>query len=319
MDLIAINGSKYVNSVFFAYDGYSSEFVFMSVVDKNRIIKDIASEINKKRFTAAYRRSGRQSAASGATDFYTIKDPDSDYSTLVCWRKDTGLGASQKDLYLYIDVMQQSVEERVCDMADLGQAIRSEEPSTRLDLFYDALFEKLNVVMPIPIMKEWMPYITANMYDSSLFRAFSVAYGADRSTYAALVTSRPAIFGLRFNESWLVELISDGLRNQDISIKPGATTSELMAGLTGLDNYLNTFSDTLASKIQQSFVPKYDPKKDKISERLDLLKDYVRWNTNFKVDMFPAQQTTVQAMVQHLRHNRTGIIIGEMGTGYVGV
>lgn len=319
MNSININGSKYVNSVFFAYDGYSSEFVFMSVVDKNMIIKYIASEINKKRFTASYRRSGKQSAASGATDFYTIKDPDSDYSTLVCWRKDTGLGVSQKDLYLYIDVMQQPEDERIYDTTDLGRAIRSEEPSTRLDLFYDALFEKLNAVMPIPIMKEWMPYITENMYDSSLFRSFSVVYGADRSTYTSLISSRPAIFGVRFNESWLIELISDGLANHNISIKPGATASELMTNLTGLDNYLNMFSDTLASKIQQSFIPKYDPKKDKISERLDLLKDYVRWNTNFKVDMFPAQQTIIQAMVQHLRHNRTGIIIGEMGTGYIGI
>ena len=57
----------------------------------------------------------------------------------------------------------------------------------------------------------------------------------------------------------LIEIISSGLKNHDIYIDKNLslTPSDSMKAIEGLDGYLNTFSDVLAEKVQNSFIPRF--------------------------------------------------------------
>lgn len=48
-----------------------------------------------------------------------------------------------------------------------------------------------------------------------------------------------------------------------------------MKAIEGLDGYLNTFSDVLAEKVQNSFIPRFIPNQNNYSQELLDFIDYV--------------------------------------------
>ena len=80
----------------------------------------------------------------------------------------------------------------------------------------------------------------------------------------------------------------------------------------GLDSYLNLFGDILASKIQQSFIPKFIPGEDDFSEYVNNYDDSCFHND---IELYKAQKNAIQACVNNLQKSNVAFVIAEMGTG----
>lgn len=307
MNQVTVNGEIRANVILYAVNNNKNEFIFMSIVDKSSIVKQVASALNHRADTS-YARLGKATIPAKSVDYYISKDPESDYSNLVAWRKD-GLVGSEASFYVFT---RGNKDDRIGGIYDLNTLVINQDEGELINKFYDSLYEKILKNTSVPVLRSWMQYITKKMMDDNLVNHYSV-YPEDNDI------NNFDIFQMNFSSAWLRDTISNALHDKEIIIKENATISPEMLSVTGLDSYLNTFSETLTKKIQDSFVPKFNPKTDKVSDRLNLIKDYICWKSNFKMDLFPAQQTVIQAMCNHLDKNKTGILIGEMGVGYLPV
>ena len=109
------------------------------------------------------------------------------------------------------------------------------------------------------------------------------------------------------------EIIQNGLRNGIINIEGSNKPSEILPNISGLNDYLSSFGEILAEKIQTSFKPKFVPGEDKYDAFTNYVDDYIFDEAN--IEIFEAQKSVVQAVVNDLRDNDATFMIAEMGAG----
>jgi len=170
----------------------------------------------------------------------------------------------------------------------------------------DAVFNKLDELSPAPILKEWTKYLMKGMINTGRLQQASVndRYYDDGNFYC---------YYINCTVDEIINRISGGLRAQSISINSTYDVSDEMNAISGIDAYLNTFSETLTDKIQTSFRPRFIPQVDKYSQTLNDISDFFEWHGH--LSLYHAQKDVIQSIALAWDHQKNAFIIGEPGSG----
>jgi superfamily II DNA or RNA helicase len=293
-ELLRMNvaNSAYVNANIASYDTRNSEIVFLSLLGYTTTMKVIAKEINRRNNVSIGNR--YFTSQPKAYEVINAKQADSDFAHAIIYKKDNVYTDTENNehllAYVFTELPASYNINNILD--DYPEAIQS------------AVFDKIYKHTPIPMLREWMPYVVRHLVASNALTEASIVKPDEVNM---------KVFRLNFRFGFLSELISQGLDRREITINGCEQTSEEMREVTGLDSYLNTFTETLAGKIQESFTPKFVPGRDEFSESLQNFADYVSLRGG--LDLYEAQKSAIQSASLNLDKNRVSYIIAEMGSG----
>ena len=278
-------------------DSYGEGLVFASAFGYTANVKQAERDLKKKN-TISFMRYYSTSEA-GMYDVSVSKVPNSEYSHIVISKKDKLYklpnGNEQIKAYLFID--DPTME------SDIGIISRGGDVPQQLQ---DALFDKLYKLSPAPILKEWMEHLIRIFVSNGNLRLLET-----NSHDSAAHPMFAYVFQIEVNT--LISYVSEALRNREILIGDNTETSSLMQNVSGLDSYLNGFSETLATRIQTAFRPRFIPGTDTYSEALNDACDYAAYHGH--MNLYPAQKSVCQAVSIALKKKKAAFIIGEMGSG----
>ena len=277
-----VYGSIYTDTVIADYNK-GNTLIFASLVMNDTTLKDFTKTI--KTNTQIYFNAERKYLTTTGQKYDVIKKKhnSSDFNHVVITRKDTVENLiATNDLYDFVIFYK-----------------NEEEISSKL-------FDKLYKYSAVPILEEWMPQLAIKLTAHSFMRnlnLFTIHTEADTQVNAKRIT---------ISKEQLASLISDMLVNREISINGTHEKSDVIDMVEGLDSYLNIFGDILAERIQNSFVPKYDPANNEFSQYVNNYDDSCYHNG---IELYKAQKATIQAAVNNLNVNDVTFVIGEMGCG----
>jgi SNF2 family DNA or RNA helicase len=259
-----------------------NRLVFFSVIGYSASIKGNLSKIKEESRPYAYMREmGTINMVRGGYEIEQKKQQDGDYIHAIGFLKDkiTEYSNGRQDLSTYVYYK---------DEEDKNQKI------------YDKLYKNFTV----PMISEWKNYIIDKLTTNRKIYDLRVVSTNENINFNAC--------GVYVDNNYLERIIVEGLKNKEISIKGSNEPSLLIDSINGLNDYLNVFGETLASKIQSSFRPKFIPGEDSYSESTN---DYDDSIFSTGIEMYEAQKSLVQATVNNLKKEDTTFVISEMGTG----
>lgn len=293
---VNVGNSSYVSGNIVSYDINKHEIVFLSLLGYSSVIKVITKDINHRNQVSIGSR--YFTSVPKAYEIINSKQADSDFSHAIIYRKDNvytdDQGNEQILAYIFTELPADYKFDNIIDIY----------PEELLNNIYDKIYAHVSA----PVLREWMPYIVRNLIANNCLVEVTVIKPDE-------VNMR--VFRIAFQFRFLSGLISKGLDEREITINGCEQSSEEIIEITGLDSYLNTFAETLAGKIQQSFVPKFIPGQDNYSEALQNFADYTSLRGNLV--LYEAQKSTIQAASNNLDKNGVVYIIGEMGSGKTGM
>ena len=171
----------------------------------------------------------------------------------------------------------------------------------------EEIFKCFTKYSSIPMLREWIPYLKEVMMERSYIR--------ETTTKQLDIGNRDQLicYEVRAYRTSVLSIIQEGLQRGRININGSNAHSSVLDDCRGLDNYLQLFGEGLAKKIQKSFKPKFTPGEDTYDNYLCNIDDYVYYNAG--INLYEAQRSTVQAIVNNMKINRNTFLVGEMGAG----
>lgn len=275
---IQIDNSAYMHSDLLIVDRYgANELVFASIIANDTLLKNIGKTLKKK--VNGHIESRCHVTISGCK-YSKEKKGNTDFAHMLIYKN---------------DIIDKSVENETYQLYII---YRTEQELN--DLLYDKLYQHT----PIPMLKEWMPYLLQRFRFNRCVR--------DLSVYQNSTTVRYNAIKINIIKMQLLEIIQVGLRTGTININNAVRNSTVMNEIQGIDSYLNIYGDLLANKIQQSFVPKFTPNDNQYTEYVHNFDDSCYYGG---IEIYEAQKAVIQSAKNNLDKNKTTFIIGEMGTG----
>lgn len=284
---IGKNGYIYYDTA--VIDPYSGQLIFASLIDSTKELKKAQYELNRSNSIYIEEARSYVSTSNCKYNFEMKKQQHSDFAHLIANKKDTveTLSDGNELLQSYIYVKN-----------------TNEDNTLNIDDFRSKVYDKLYANTSIPLLEEWMPYLSRRFTELRYLRELSVYSVFDIKPFRA--------YKLLISKVQLLEIVQHGLRSKEIDINNTDTCSELMEYSEGLDSYLNIFGDTLAQRIQESFEPKFDPQIHEYDEYVNNYDDSCFHNG---IELYNAQKATIQSAVNNLNKNKVTYLIGEMGCG----
>lgn len=270
-------------------DSINKELLMGSIIGEDKKVKGISKNLRKRQGASArnavddireYRYSHASFKISPSYDKVYKKMPKSSMAQLVLYKRDKFEEDSKTLTCLIIANNEEDLKARV--------------------------FDKLYKNTAVPLLENWMDYIVAELLSDSSLRRVSVIQGEDEIEHTFKA------YRLSILQDQLLEIIQRGVRQDRISVCENKEVSDLMEMTTGLDSYLNLYGDILAERIQESFVPKFDPDRDDFSEAVNNYDDACFHNG---VELYKGQKVALQACVNSLQESDAVFVIGEMGIG----
>lgn len=173
-----------------------------------------------------------------------------------------------------------------------------------------SIYDKIYNLSDLPMIPEWDQYIFDELLDKYDLTGLDVElYGPHnegKEYFAVSVSTHDGV---------LVDIISKGIKNGNISIGNNREHSEEFENISGLNDYLDLFSSEIANEIEESFVPKFKPDEEDYSL---LLKEYDDRCYQEGIKLFDMQKNVIQSVSNNLDKNDVSLVIGEMGTGKYG-
>lgn len=277
-----VSSSVYTDTVIADYNKGNS-LIFASLVMNDTALKEFSKVI--KTNTQMYFNAERKYLQTSGQKYDIIKKKhtSSDFNHVIITRKDVVENlANGNDLY------------------DFTIFYKNDEE------FNSKLFDKLYKYSAVPILQEWMEQLSIKLTSHSFMRNLNL-YSIHNEENIGIKAKRVTV-----SKNQLASLISEMLRNREISINGNHEKSDVIDMVDGLDSYLNIFGDILAERIQSSFVPKYDPASNEFSQYVNNYDDSCYHNG---IELYKAQKATIQAAVNNLNVNDVTFVIGEMGCG----
>lgn len=277
-----VTSSVYTDTVIADYNKGNC-LIFASLVMNDAALKEFTKVI--KTNTQIYFNAERKYLQTTGQKYDLIKKkhPSSDFNHVIMTRKDT------------VETLDNGN-----DLYDFTVFFNSEED------FCSKLFDKLYKYSAVPILEEWMEQLAIKLTSHSFMRNMNL-YSIHNEDKIGIRARRVTI-----SKTQLASLVSDMLVNHEISINGSHEKSDIIDMVDGLDSYLNIFGDILAERIQNSFVPKYDPASNEFSQYVNNYDDSCYHNG---IELYKAQKATIQASVNNLDVNDVTFVIGEMGCG----
>lgn len=282
--LTEMNGSIYTDTLLVDFNN-GSLLMFASMVLSKVDTKLLERAINKS--NSIYIESLRRYATTAGQKYTIIKKSmsNSDYNHVIVYRKDKTeqLNDDKNELYDFCFYTKEDIDET--------------EAKRKL---YDKLYE----LTPVPLLEDWMPLLFARLQH--------LKYLKELRTITIHNPARIKGYRLVVSKDQLKNIVTGMLSSGMININNTSEKSEVIDMVEGLDSYLNIFGDILAERIQNSFVPKYDPSSNNYSTYVNNYDDSCYHNG---IELYKAQKATIQASVENFKTNNVTFVIGEMGCG----
>ena len=262
------------------------DVLFVSMLGFSSTIKIAQAKLKeKKRYTVKF--DGRYyDTCTGDYETLTKKSDMSDYMHMIAYAKDRyqmqSNNAEQYTSFIFIRSASELSEE---------------------------LYKRIVKYSSVPILKEWIPYLMACMLNDTCLEVMNTQqYIPPNSNVEPIIC-----YKLYLSQSCLLSYVQEGLSQKAINIDGSNDHSIALDGCNGIDSYLQLFGEGLAKKIQQSFKPKFTPGEDTYSNYLHNVDDYVYYNAG--VNLYEAQRSAIQAIVNNMKINKNTFLVGEMGAG----
>lgn len=263
-------------------DRATGDLVFASIVGYATAIQACMKELKTPSLNCYIPGVGNYRTGRNGYNIETKKDTNSDYIHMVINMKDKITykedGTEEIDIYIYS---------------------RNEEELT------DKLFAKISKYSSVPVLEEWKSFILNEMRNRNKLREISVITKNDRVPFKA--------YRAYFKKIDMKNIIQTGLAEHQINIMGNNNPSAIMENVNGLNDYLSTFGELLATKIQEAFKPKFTPGQDNYDTYTNFVDDFIYHEAN--IELFEAQKSVIQATVNNLREHDATFIIAEMGSG----
>ena len=299
---VSVNDGVFMYGNLCAYGSDNDGLMFVSAFGNSTVVQQAVRDLQTRKCTVRVHWSYYVVEAK-SMEVISAKMQDSDYSHILMYKKDGQYGDLDRDwngveclrFYSYLEIPEGVNFGDIYNMARL-----KEYPQELVDSAYDKLLK----LSPIPVIKEWVPYILSNATMSEHFKEANIYNSNDRQNFKCYYLDIPIID--------LQRMLQSALRNKAIEID-GAETSDFMREIQGLDAYLSEFTVELTNKIQSSFVPRFIPGEDQYSIDLKSLSEYMNYSDD--ISLYPAQKDVAQAVSNTLDNNKCALVIAEMGSG----
>ena len=273
-------GSMYTDLV--VIDRYSSEIVFFSAVSYNSLVQASLKELKKNNNGVFISGVGSWKIGKQGYEVESKKDQDNAYTHCIAFARDKinykEDGSEEISIYIYC---------------------KSE------DEFIDKLYAKISKYSSVPLLEEWKNYLYKGLNNSNRIKRLWIDSKYDKDPFFA--------YKIDFNKNAIKNIIQTGLKNKEINIKSSNEPSPILAEIKGLNDYLASFGEILAEKIQTAFKPKFVPGEDKYDKFTNYVDDFMFKEAN--IEMLEAQKSVIQAVVNDLKTNSATFVIAEMGSG----
>lgn len=282
---ISVCGFNYCHSDCVVSDAYG-DIIFASILGYSSTIKVIAKTMKENKqhsvfFDGYYFTDGKN------YNIMTKKTDMSDYMHMIAYAKDSYV-IDRHNIETYTSYI-------FCSSTDELE-----------EKIYDVLVKYSS----IPILREWMPYILKELDkdDCSILSEMNVYQYKANANAPDLLCYR--LSASRHN---MLSIVQKGLENKEITIDGSNEHSLALDTCEGIDSYLQLFGEGLAKKIQESFRPKFIPGEDKYDNYLVNIDDYVYHNAG--INLYEAQRSAIQAIVNNMNTQNNTFLVGEMGAG----
>lgn len=289
---------------------YNSGVCYASIFGYIQQTKNMLKLLKKKKCT--FNVHGRYfTSYPDDYNIYTTKVPDSDFNHTIIFKKDKvyvdSSGVENYNGYIYREISKENLS--LYPGYD-NDAYRDIDSFVFPEDLLNSIFNKIYSNSSLPILKEWTEYITYQLFKKRYISTLNFEMEQESNDDYTLIG-----YVINVPIPSLIEIISSGLKNHDIYIDKNLslTPSDSMKAIEGLDGYLNTFSDVLAEKVQNSFIPRFIPNQNNYSQELLDFIDYVSYKR--KIKLYPAQKDVIQAVSNCLDDKNAAFIIGSCGTG----
>lgn len=263
-------------------DRATSEVIFGSVCSYSTTMSISFKELQTPSLHCYIPRLGTHRTVRNGYEYEIKKDGTSDYAHGIFYAKDKieylENGNEQIQIYIYSNTEEE---------------------------FHDKLFSKISKYSSVPVLEEWKDYIVERLLIKNKVRAMY--------KFSNLKNDTSKCHRAMFDKDDIKSIVTEGLRRKDINISGNNNPSPILENITGLNDYLNTFGEILASKIQQSFKPKFIPGEDKYENYTNFADDFMYHEAD--IELFEAQKSVIQSVVNNLKVNDAAFIIAEMGSG----
>ena len=263
-------------------DRYSQEIVFFSAVSYTTLIQASIKEISKLGNSVLVSGVGSYRVCKQGYEIESKKESNSDYVHALGFARDRIYynedGTEEITLYIYCNSQEELVNK---------------------------LYQKASKYSSVPLLEEWKDYILQGLNIEKKVKELHVHTIYSNEPFKA--------YRIDFNKEVMKNIIQKGLREKIINIKGGNEPSPILAEIRGLNDYLASFGEILAHKIQTAFKPKFVPGEDKYDDFMNDLDDYGYHQAN--IELFEAQKSVMQAVVKDLHDNDVTFLIAEMGSG----
>ena len=179
--------------------------------------------------------------------------------------------------------------------------------------FMNCLYDKISLISPVPILREWMPaLLTAN--ENERYNKFvTLDVGEIRKFYHdPACEDKMLVFRCLFNSSCLTETIKSCLRNKNIVIGNDVQHGKV-DNANSLTEYLDSFSESLVRRAHQRFQPLYVPGISEPGKKA--MNFFIGTKYHGNLNYFAAQRDTICAVAKGLSKNKRTLIVSECGSG----
>ena len=263
-------------------DRATSELIFGSVISYSTIMNMSFKELQTKGLHCYIPGLGTHRTVRNGYDYEMKKDGISDYAHGIFYAKDKVEYMEDGSEHIHVFIYSNSDKE-LCDK----------------------LFDKVSKYSSIPVLKEWKAYILDKLSRNNKVRRMY--------KFTTIEDDTSRCHRAIFNKEDIKEIVKEGLKTKAINIAGNNNPSPILSNITGLNDYLNCFGEILAEKIQTSFKPKFIPGEDSYDTYTNFVDDFMYHEAN--IELFEAQKSIIQSVVNNLKVNDSTFVIAEMGSG----
>ena len=245
LSIQGFNSSVYSDTVIADFNG-NNTLMFASMVLTDTMAKEANRVFSKT--ASIYMESIRKYLNNAGEKYNIIKKKihNSNFNHVIVTRKDKVERLNDKnELYDFVVYAR-----------NIGDVINNREEN--LQEVYNSLYDKIYELTSIPILKEWMPILSQKLSEQRFMRPLNCETVHKPTQLRA--------YRIIISKEQLTNIVTDMVKNGDVNINGSNEKSDIIDCVEGLDSYLNIFGDTLAERIQNSFVPKYNPESNEFDQ-----------------------------------------------------
>lgn len=289
---------------------------YMSGFAYSTLLKSIQTELKKN--SRIYNGRYTLEAKGKSLNMESAKIPNTDYSNIILYYKDFSKKENENSnnetlsFCVFLEIKEEDTRawsykgnSESYYTPNLDRFLKQDIEEHYKEELLDIAFNKFYNLCPVPIKKEWTQYLLEKLVKRYFVNALN---GMDMRT-----DKRMYGWHIRARVNVIIEILSDGIRDGDISVSEVKETSDTIKSVTGLDSYLENYKEVLAEKIKENFVPMFNPDIDTYSEELNELSDYIDYIGG--LNLYDAQRGVIETTYRTLKKQKSVFIIGSMGTG----